>query len=89
MLMGFVQIFAILGGLHEWVGLPRIICAIIAIPVAYIPILGTIVGIMGAIEYFGWSTTTAIIFFCWPYIFYIPAILFDTASSNINKMRGQ
>jgi hypothetical protein len=69
-LMSLVQLLAILNGIEAWWGWPTWIAIFIAMPVAYIPILGTIVGIMGAIKSFGWSPTFSIWFFCWPYVLY-------------------
>jgi hypothetical protein len=71
MLMGLLQLAAILSGILDWWGWPWPIAILVAMPVAYIPILGTIVGIMGAIKSFGWSPMFAILLFCWPYVLYI------------------
>jgi hypothetical protein len=71
LLMGLVQLAAILGGIEAWWGWPWWIAIFIAVPVAYIPILGTVVGIMGAIKSFGWSPIFSILLFCWPYVLYI------------------
>jgi hypothetical protein len=78
-LMGLLQLAAIMGGIEDWWGFPWWVAIFIAFSLAYIPIVGTIVGIMGAIEAFGWSPVTAITLFCWPYIIYI-AILLITGS---------
>lgn len=69
--MGLVQLAAILGGIEDWWHWPWWIAIFVAMPVAYIPILGTITGIMGAIVSFRWSPLFAILFFCWPYLLYI------------------
>lgn len=69
--MGLVQVTAVLGGIEDWWGWPWWIAIFIAMPIAYIPILGTVVGIIGGIKSFGWSPMFAILFFCWPYVFYI------------------
>lgn len=55
LLLGIFQIAAIMAGLEDWVGLHWILSIIIAAPIAYIPILGTIVGMFGAVEAWHWS----------------------------------
>jgi len=52
-------------------------------PLAYIPI----VGIMGAIEAFGWSPVTAITLFCWPYIIYIAMLLITGSLAFLGSSR--
>jgi hypothetical protein len=69
--MGLLQMAAILGGIEEWWGWPWWIAIFVALPISYIPILGTIVGIMGAIKSFEWEPLTAILLFCWPYVLYV------------------
>ncbi|TYB30475.1 MAG: hypothetical protein FXF47_09125 [Candidatus Mcinerneyibacterium aminivorans] len=71
LLIGLVALAAIMGGLEDWIGIPWYIVIFIALPVAFIPIVRTVLGIMGAIHSFGWSPTFAIIFFCWPLILYL------------------
>lgn len=69
--MGLLQLTAIIGGIEAWWGWPWWVAIFVATPIAYIPILGTIVGIMGAINSFGWSPLVAILLFCWPYVIYL------------------
>ena len=71
LLMGLLQLAAIKGGIEVWWGWPWWLESIVALPVAYTPVLGTVVGIMGAIKAFGWSPLFAILLFCWPYVLYI------------------
>ena len=68
--MGLVQFAAIVSGIEDWWGWPKLISLFVALPIAYIPILGTIVGIMGAIKSFSWTPLFAITLFCWPYVLY-------------------
>ena len=68
--MGLLQLVAILRGIEDWWGWPWWLAIFVAMPVAYIPVLGTIVGIMGAIKSFEWSPLLAILLFCWPYVLY-------------------
>lgn len=72
---GGLQVGAIVGGIVEWWGWPWWAAVFVATPIAYIPILGTIVGILGAVRSFGWSPTFAILLFCWPYVVYLVAFV--------------
>ena len=87
LLMGLVQWSAILEGIKVWWEWPWWIAIFVALPIAYTPILGTVVGIMGAIESFGWSPMAAITFFCWPYIIYIVAIVIVGAGELFSLFR--
>lgn len=72
--MGLLQIGAIVGGITDWWGWPWWLAIFVATPVAYIPILGTVVGIMGAIRSFDCSLLFAVLLFCWPYVLYVGLI---------------
>ena len=74
-LMGIVQIAATIVGFEAWWGWNGFFAIVGAIFVGYIPILGTITGIMGAIEGWGWSPVWAILLFCWPLAIYLAAFL--------------
>lgn len=87
--MGLLQLAAIIGGIEDWWGWPWWLAILIAFPVAYIPILGTVVGIMGAVESFGWSVGTSIALFCWPYILYIALIALGGASDLFARFRNR
>jgi hypothetical protein len=51
--MGFVQLLAIVAGVQEWLDISWVLAGIVALFLAYIPAIGTIVGIMGAVEAWG------------------------------------
>jgi hypothetical protein len=65
--LGIAQFFAIMEGLGTWLGVPWVISLVITFFLAYMPIIGTVTGIMGAIKGWGWTYPGAILFFCWPY----------------------
>ena len=48
--IGFVQFFAIIAGVQEWFGFHWLISGWIAFMIAYIPLVGTVTGIMGAVR---------------------------------------
>jgi len=84
LVMGIVQFFAIMQGIESWWGWHWFISGIVALIIAGIPIIGTITGIMGAIKGWDWSTTAAILLFCWPYILY--GIFFLMPSRLLEKI---
>lgn len=77
LLVGFVQAFAIMKGVEIWFGVGAFFAFIIAIFLTYIPIVGLIAGVKGAVQGWGWSYWWAILLFGWPYIIYIVAIFLD------------
>jgi len=62
--IGFVQFLAIITGVQDWWGIHWLLSGFIALFLAYMPVIGTITGIMGAIKAWNWSYTVAILFFC-------------------------
>ena len=71
LVLGIVQWFAIVDGLSYWFDISGIIAYVISFFVAYIPIIGTIAGIIGALDVWGWSWINAGLLFFGPLIFVI------------------
>lgn len=65
--LGVVQVFATVAGLGEWLGIHWIVAFLIAVFVAYIPFVGTIAGIYGAVTAWGWPLVGALALFLGPY----------------------
>ncbi len=55
MILGFFQLAAVFAGLEVWMGLHWIIAGPLAFFIAYFPVLGTIVGMFGAVTAWHWS----------------------------------
>lgn len=53
--VGLFQLVAIMAGLESWWGLHWIIAAPIAFIVSYIPFVGAIVGMVGAVDVWRWE----------------------------------
>ena len=85
--VGLFQLAAIQGGIIDWWGLHWIIALIVAFPIAYIPIVGTVVGIMGAIKSWHWSPVSAILLFCWPYVIFAIVLAGSSFSEVISSFR--
>lgn len=69
--MGLIQFASIQGGLTEWWNLHWFFASIIALPIAYSPIIGALLGTLGAIDYFGWSPWFSFFLFFWPYLIFL------------------
>lgn len=53
--IGLVQLLATMAGLESWWGLHWAIAGPVAFIIAYIPLLGSIVGMVGAVDAWGWE----------------------------------
>lgn len=67
--IGLFQLAAIYSFLEDYWGWPFLLSAIGGLIVAYIPVLGSICGVLGAIYVWRWEVWQAILLFCWPIIF--------------------
>lgn len=72
---GFVQLLLIVKGVQVWFKISGILSVLLSLIIAYIPIVGPIAGIKGAMAFWGWSLWGAIAFFCWPYVLYLWAAI--------------
>lgn len=63
-----VQFFAIIAGLESWVGLHWLIAVPLSLVVATIPLIGTIVGVMGAVVGWEWLWWQAALLFFGPFL---------------------
>lgn len=91
-LLGLVQLAAIMAGLKYWLGWPFILRVFIGIPLSYIPFVGQIIGIMGAVVRWDWNYPVTILTFIGTYIFYLRILFlifaFDKAKEYIFSNRG-
>ena len=65
--LGIVQWFAIVDGLSYWWDISGFVAYILSFFIAYIPLLGTIAGFIGAIDVWGWSMFNAGLLFLGPF----------------------
>jgi hypothetical protein len=65
---GILQLFAICGGIESWLDWLILPAVALALFLNCIPVVGTVLGVYGAVESWDWSWTTAILVFCWPWI---------------------
>ncbi|ABV89285.1 hypothetical protein [Shewanella pealeana] len=82
-ILGIFQLAAVMGGLEDWMGLHWIIAAPLAFVIAYIPLVGTVVGMFGAVTVWHWSWLQAGGLFLGPFI----AILIISMVSGVLESR--
>lgn len=68
LILGLFQLAAVMAGLEDWMGLHWIIAAPLALFIAYIPLVGTIVGMFGAVTAWHWSWLQAGVLFLGPFV---------------------
>jgi len=88
-LVGFVQILAMIKGVQIWLGIPWIMAAILSTIIAYIPLVGMIAGIKGAMVAWGWTLGTSVAFFCWPLALYGLLCIVGAPPNNTEKQGTQ
>lgn len=69
--IGIVQFFAIMDGIAYALDIGKFFSAIIAFFITYIPLVGSIAGVYGAVEVWDWSLLKAALLFFW----YVPVLL--------------
>lgn len=82
-----LQLAAIQSGIKGWWGWHWLIAMIIALPIAYIPIVGTVVGIMGAIKSWEWAPMLSILLFGWPYVLFAIVLVGGGVSEVFTRLR--
>ena len=53
--IGIFQMAAIMAGLEDWLGLHWFFAIFLAFPIAYIPVIGAVLGVAGAVTAWGWE----------------------------------
>jgi hypothetical protein len=89
LVIGVIQMLATIRGIQLWTDLPWLISAIISMFIAYLPLVGTVAGIKGATDVWGWGFWSAVAFFCWPYVIYVLAIVVGGVADLMSRRRGK
>jgi hypothetical protein len=71
LIIGLVQLFAVVVGIEYATGIEGFFGFIIAAFVTYIPLLGSLLGVYGAINVWDWSIIQAGLLFFW----YVPVFI--------------
>jgi len=67
-ILGLFQLFAIMDGIQVWLGIGSFLSFMLALFLAYFPLVGTGLGMYGAVTAWGWSWMQAIGLFFGPFI---------------------
>lgn len=82
--LGIIQFVAMFAGLTDWIGLHWLIAGPVSLFIAYIPLVGTVLGIMGAMTAWSWPLLHALALFLGPFV--VIAVL-ALASGAIGALR--
>lgn len=61
--LGLFQIAATIAGIQYWLGLHWLFAGLIALIIAWTPLIGTVLGMLGAHYAWGWSWVSAFLLF--------------------------
>ena len=89
MIWSVFQLLAMVKGVQIMFHLPLPLAVAACFIVAWIPILGTIAGIKGAMVGWGWGLWTAIAFFFAPYVLYTLAVVTGAAADLWTRHKGK
>ncbi len=89
LIIALLQIVASIDGILYFFGLHWIFALFAAVLLVFIPALGPLAGVYGAVEVWGWSIWASIFLFFWPYILYGILLLFGVSFSfwNFQSMK--
>ena len=74
--IGLVQLFAIVDGISYALDIGTVLSFIIAMFITYIPLVGSIFGVYGAVNVWDWSIWQSVALFFWYIPIFIIFILF-------------
>ena len=63
--------------------------AVISMFVAYIPLIGTVAGIKGAIDAWGWGFWSSVAFFFWQFVIYALAFAVGGVAALMSRLSGK
>lgn len=84
-MIGLVQLVAIMDGIGYALHIGHFVAGIIAFFVTYIPLIGSIAGVYGAVNVWHWSALQAALLFFWYVPVIIAVVLFAGASTLFSR----
>jgi hypothetical protein len=85
LLLGLFQLAAVMAGLVDWVGLHWLFAALVAMFIAYIPVVGTVLGIVGAVTAWDWHWLMATALFAGPFLVMLVLVLGGAAADGLRS----
>ena len=61
--VGLIQVAATIAGVEGWLGLPGWLAVPVSLFLGYVPLLGSVLGFLGAVKYWGWAWGWAALLF--------------------------
>ncbi len=83
--IGFIQLFAIVDGVGYALNLGAFLSFIVAFFITYIPLLGSILGVYGAVNAWHWDALQAGVLFFWYVPIFLIVLLFGGISSLAHR----
>ena len=80
--VGLVQLFAIMAGLSYALNIEGFLAFLISLFITYIPLLGSIAGVYGAVHVWDWGWPQALTLFFW----YVPVVLIMAAVGGVGEL---
>jgi hypothetical protein len=65
-----------------FLGIGTFFAACVSVIVSYIPLLGSIAGVFGAVHAWHWHWLAAVLLFFWPYALFLCASLLDAVTDR-------
>lgn len=66
--ISIIQIAAIIGAFHLWLGWNAVLSVILALVLTWFPLIGAVLGVLGAVHAWHWEWWQAILLFAWPVV---------------------
>lgn len=85
LILGLFQLAAVMAGLENWIGLHWIIAVPLALFIAYMPLVGTVVGMFGAVTAWHWSWLQAAGLFFGPFVVILIVAMWAGVLENFRK----
>ena len=81
--VSLLQLIASIDGIMHFFGLHWIFAGFAALLLVFVPALGPLAGVYGAVTVWGWPSVLAVLLFFWPYLIYLLLFLFGTTASFV------
>ena len=75
LVVGFIGIVAMVHGISYWLPIPKLLACFMAMVIVWIPLVGSIFCVKGAMVAWNWTLIGALTFFGWPYVLFLGASL--------------
>lgn len=87
--VALIQIPAVVGGIHELTGLWWLVCVLMGVAIGSLPIFGSALGIRGAEDVWGWSTSQSYVLFIGiPLFFLALGVLISIAKALYDRINA-